>query len=70
MNCPAHQATDGKISTDVYASANARRYGLRLFARRFGADRKGATAVEFGLLATPFFFMLMMIVEMSMVFWL
>jgi Flp pilus assembly protein TadG len=42
--------------------------GLRLV-RRFRADRKGATAVEFALLSLPFFFMLMMIVEMSLVFW-
>lgn len=37
--------------------------------RRFRADRKGATAVEFGLLSMPFFFLLMLIVEMSLVFW-
>jgi pilus assembly protein Flp/PilA len=37
--------------------------------RRFRADRRGATAIEFGLLSMPFFFMLMMIVEMSMIFW-
>ncbi len=69
MDCPAHQATDGKTSTGASASGGATRCGMHLFAKRFGADRKGATAVEFGLLATPFFFMLMMIVEMSMVFW-
>lgn len=37
--------------------------------RRFRRDRKGATAVEFGLLAMPFFFILFLIVEMAMVFW-
>ncbi len=37
--------------------------------RRFRGDSKGATAVEFGLLSMPFFFLLMMIVEMSLVFW-
>jgi Flp pilus assembly protein TadG len=45
---------------------------LRRFRRlglRFRRDRKGATAVEFGLLAVPFFMMLMMIVETSLVFW-
>jgi Flp pilus assembly protein TadG len=36
---------------------------------RFRRDRKGATAIEFGLLSFPFFFMLMMIVETSIVFW-
>jgi pilus assembly protein Flp/PilA len=37
--------------------------------KRFGKDEKGATAVEFGFIAFPFFFMLMMIVETTMVFW-
>jgi len=37
--------------------------------KRFGKDNRGATAIEFGFLAMPFFFMLMMIVEMSLVFW-
>jgi Flp pilus assembly protein TadG len=37
--------------------------------RRFRRDAKGATAVEFALLAFPFFFMMMMIVETSLVFW-
>jgi Flp pilus assembly protein TadG len=69
MDCQEHQETDGKISTGSCASSDAKRYGMHLFAKRFGADKRGATAVEFGLLATPFFFMLMMIVEMSMVFW-
>ncbi len=69
MGCPAHQVADGTISTSGGTDGGTRRRGLHLFAKRFGADRKGATAVEFGLLATPFFFMLMMIVEMSMVFW-
>jgi Flp pilus assembly protein TadG len=36
---------------------------------RFRADRKGATAMEFGLLCIPFFFMLMMIIETSLAFW-
>ncbi len=36
---------------------------------RFRASRKGATAVEFALLAIPFLFMLMMLFEMAMVFW-
>lgn len=37
--------------------------------RRFRADRRGATAIEFALLSMPFFFLLMMIVEMAMIFW-
>ncbi len=47
---------------------STRRWTARLL-RRFGADRKGATAVEFGLISLPFMFMLMMIVETSMAFW-
>jgi Flp pilus assembly protein TadG len=43
--------------------------GPRRFLGRFRADARGATAIEFGLLSMPFFFMLMMIVETSMVFW-
>lgn len=37
--------------------------------RRFGRDERGVTAVEFGFIAPAFFFMLMMIVETTMVFW-
>jgi Flp pilus assembly protein TadG len=36
---------------------------------RFRKEAKGATAIEFGLLAMPFFMMFMMIVESSMLFW-
>lgn len=43
--------------------------GLFLKLRRFRKDQKGATAVEFALIAAPFFFMMMMIVETAMVFW-
>ncbi len=44
-------------------------WALRLLLSSFRRDDRGATAVEFGLLSIPFFFMMMMIVEMSMVFW-
>jgi Flp pilus assembly protein TadG len=37
-------------------------------ARRFLAARRGATAVEMALVATPFFMMLMGIVELGMIF--
>jgi Flp pilus assembly protein TadG len=36
--------------------------------RRFGADEKGATAVEFGLVAFPFFFLLSAVIEASLFF--
>lgn len=36
--------------------------------KRFGANTKGATAVEFGLVAFPFFFLLTAIIEASLFF--
>src|SRR6478736_2795197 len=36
--------------------------------RRFAADKRGATAVEFGLVATPFFALVFAIIEVAMVF--
>lgn len=42
--------------------------GMAGFFRRFRCARKGATAVEFALIATPFFFLLFAIVEVTMVF--
>jgi Flp pilus assembly protein TadG len=41
--------------------------GLRL-ARRLADDRRGATAVEFAIVAMPFLFMLFAILELAMVF--
>jgi len=42
--------------------------GLVGFLGRFRRAKKGATAVEFALIATPFFFLLFAIVEITMVF--
>jgi Flp pilus assembly protein TadG len=36
--------------------------------RRLAADRRGATALEFALVATPFFFMLFAIFELALVY--
>src|SRR5690606_27886039 len=36
--------------------------------RRFGRDRRGATAVEFAMVAAPFFFMMFAILEIGVVF--
>ena len=45
------------------------RQGLKKVApRRFCADEKGATAVEFGLVAFPFFFLLSAVIEASLFF--
>ncbi len=40
---------------------------LAAFPKRFGRDRKGATAVEFALIATPFFLILFAIIEVGAV---
>ncbi len=41
---------------------------LALLARKFGRARTGATAVEFAMVAAPFFFLLFAIIEVTMVF--
>jgi Flp pilus assembly protein TadG len=47
-----------------------RRVGLRSrFLQRFVRNRDGATAVEFGLVALPFFALLFAIIETALVFW-
>lgn len=42
---------------------------LGVLARRFAKQPSGATAVEFGLIAVPFFFLKMAIIETALVFW-
>lgn len=42
---------------------------VRRLLARFRRDKKGATAVEFGLVALPFFAMLFAIMETALVFW-
>lgn len=46
----------------------ARRYLLASRARRFGGDQDGATAVEFGLVALPFFGLMFAILEIGLTF--
>ena len=43
----------------------SRRTGLL---RRFGSGRSGATAVEFAMIAAPFFFLLFAMIEIAAVF--
>ena len=43
-------------------------FGLRTLARRAGRDEAGATAVEFGLVATPFFMLLFGIISVGFYF--
>jgi Flp pilus assembly protein TadG len=50
------------------ASRSAPRQGLGRLAGRFGAARGGATAVEFALVAMPFFAMLFAILQTALVF--
>ena len=74
LRTPQEQPQDRRVGqADLQLKAGLRKASLRRMKsgllRRFRADRKGATAVEFGLLALPFFFLMMMIVEMAMVFW-
>lgn len=42
---------------------------IGVLARRFAKQPSGATAVEFGLVAVPFFFLKMAIIETALVFW-
>jgi Flp pilus assembly protein TadG len=52
----------------IQALGNAfRRVGL--VTKRFIRQPSGATAVEFGIIAVPFFFLKMAIIETAMVFW-
>jgi Flp pilus assembly protein TadG len=44
------------------------RFGLARLARRFTKDQSGATAVEFGIVAVPFFALLFAILETAMAF--
>lgn len=43
--------------------------GMQGLTRRLMREPSGATAVEFGLIAVPFFFLMMAIIETAMVFW-
>lgn len=43
--------------------------GIGPITRRFFRQPSGATAVEFGLIAVPFFFLKMAIIETALVFW-
>jgi len=42
---------------------------IRTLSRRLMREPSGATAVEFGLIAVPFFFLMMATIETAMVFW-
>lgn len=46
----------------------AEKNGRRGFLRRFRKDRSGASAIEFGIVAAPFFALLLALIEVSLVF--
>ena len=46
----------------------ARRTGLRAVCSRFGRDRSGSTAIEFGIIALPLFAMIFAILETALTF--
>lgn len=54
-----------------FAARPARPIGLRgrLVVRRFRRDDRGATAIEFGFVAIPFFALLFAIIETALTFW-
>lgn len=49
--------------------AAAARPAARIWNRRFARDERGATAVEFGIVAFPFFALLFAIIETALIFW-
>jgi Flp pilus assembly protein TadG len=56
------------VETPLPETAGKAPPGLRLF-RRFRRSQSGATAVEFGFVATPFFMLIAAIVEVAMMLW-
>ena len=57
------------VKTDRSSPASsARRRGLRAILARLPRDRRGATAVEFAMIITPFLFILFSILEISIIF--
>ncbi len=55
------------MHNSAQASARGRRR-RSAFVRLFGRDRSGASALEFGIVAAPFFALLMALLEVSLVF--
>ena len=56
------------MASTPFHSASAGGPGGRPLARRFRRDQRGATAVEFALIALPFFALLFAIIETALVF--
>lgn len=52
----------------IRSSGKVRKASQKGLAKRFGHNRSGATAVEFALIAAPFFFLLFAMIEVAAVF--
>ena len=52
----------------VRTRASMRRVSMRPLVRAVVRDRRGSTAVEFALVATPFFFLIFAVIEIGLVF--
>lgn len=57
--------TDPRSALEICAAAPARRAGIF---RRFRADRRGTTALEFGFVAAPFFVLMLAIMTVGLHF--
>ncbi len=62
------EARQNQFGASLVMTAQHKPFFLSVFLRRFGRAKKGATAVEFALIATPFFLLLFALVEITMVF--
>lgn len=57
-----------RMAVRAFVSKAAARFDSRLVLGRFGRDQRGATAVEFGLVAIPFIALMFAILETALVF--
>jgi Flp pilus assembly protein TadG len=55
-----------RLPSDTVPAAGA---GTQGWTRGFSHDERGATAVEFGMIALPFFALLFAIIETALIFW-
>ena len=68
---PAHSPADSPAHSRGHAGRQgAPRGGLRRLVRRARHEEDGATAIEFGILALPFLFLLGSVVELAAVFFI
>lgn len=65
----AHVAGSGDAAPERRARTRSESLRRRLILRHFLKDREGATAVEFALVALPFFGIIFAIIEVALAFW-